>query len=269
MRLVPAGVVLAALGVLAAQAPGVTVDLDAMLAPPSAAHPLGTDHLGRDLLARLAVGVAPTLRAVAAALVGALGLGVAAGAAMALGPALMRATLEGLADLALSLPTLVVALVLAAALGAGSLAIGVALAITGWAPYALTVAALADRVRGEEYWHAARALGVGPVAGFRRHILPAIAPRLGALAGADAGRAVLMAASLGFLGLGVDTGRPDWGGLVHEYRLFLFHAPRLVLAPVAMIALVSLALHLAFDPLRPMHRRGAGGRGFRPPRWRR
>lgn len=229
---------------------GGAVDLDAALAAPSLSHPLGTDHLGRDLAARLVAGAAPSLQAVAAALAGALGAGLAAGAAISLGPAWLRVGLEGLADLALALPTLVVALLLAAAFGGGPLVIGGALALTAWAPYALTVAQLCDRIRGEPYWYAARALGVGAVRGFRTHILPNIAPRIGALAGADAGRAILLAASLGFLGLGVDTSRPCWGGLVHEYRMFLFSHPRLPLAPVAAIALISLTLHLALDPLR-------------------
>ena len=229
-------------------APAVRVDLDLVLAPISPAHPLGTDHLGRDLLARMAAGLVPSLQAVAAALLGALGVGLAAGAAMSLGPGWLRAGLGWAADLALALPTLVVALILSAALGGGPLVIGASLALTAWAPYALTVAQMSDQVRKETWWLATRALGVDGVAGFRRHILPAIAGRVGALAGSDAGRAVILAASLGFLGLGMDTGRPCWGGLIHEYRMFLFSHPRLVLAPTLAIAALSLALHLALDP---------------------
>lgn len=231
------------------RAPGPVVDLDAVLAPMSALHPLGTDHLGRDLLARIAAGAQPSVQAVGAALAGALGLGLAAGAAMSLSPPWLRAGLEALADLALALPTLVVALLLAAALGGGPVVIGASLALTAWAPYALTVARMSDQVRKETWWLAARAMGVGGLGGFRRHILPAIAGRIGALAGADAGRAVILAASLGFLGLGMDTGRPCWGGLIHEYRMFLFSYPRLVLAPIGAIAALSLTLHLVFDPL--------------------
>lgn len=239
---------LAILAIVTGAGAPVAVDLDLVLASPSSAHPLGTDHLGRDLLARLVEGAVPSLQAAGSALAGALGLGIAAGAAMSLGPPWARASLEALADLALALPTLVVALVLAAALGGGPLVIGAALALTAWAPYALTVAHLSDHARKETWWLAARAMGVTGVGGFRRHILPAIAARLGALAGADAGRAVILAASLGFLGLGLDTGRPCWGGLIHEYRMFLFSHPRLVLAPVAAIAALSMVLHLSLDP---------------------
>jgi len=245
-------------------APAVVVDLDAVLASPSLAHPFGTDHLGRDLLARIVAGLLPSVQAVGVALAGALGLGITAGAAMSLGPPWLRAGLTSAADLALALPTLVVALILAAALGGGPVVIGAALALSAWAPYALTVAQMSDQVRKETWWLAARAMGVDGFRGFRRHILPAIAGRIGALAGSDAGRAVILAASLGFLGLGMDTGRPCWGGLIHEYRMFLFSHPMLVLVPTVAIAALSLALHLTFDP--PGRRRFLSARraGHRP-----
>ena len=99
----------------------------------------------------------------------------------------------------------------------------------------------------QPYWLATRALGVPLPRALSRHLLPALAAPLGALAGADAGRAVMLVASLGFLGLSADTGRPDWGAMVHEYRLHAFGRPLLVAAPVAAIAAVSLALHLILD----------------------
>lgn len=233
----------------------VRIDFDAVLLGPSAKHWLGTDHLGRDLLVRLVAGSKPALQAVAAALVGAVGAGVLGGAILALGPPSLQRGMGVMADLALATPTLVAALILSAALGGGPLATGLALAVTGWAPYALTIAALAARLRTEAYWQAALALGVGPARGFARHLLPQLAGPLGALAGADAGRAVVLAASLGFLGLGSDTGAADWGAMIHEYRLFLFEAPRLLLTPVAAIAVLSLGLHLALDaPQRPAFR---------------
>jgi ABC-type dipeptide/oligopeptide/nickel transport system permease subunit len=238
---------LLAVAALAATGEPARIDLDAVLAGPSPALWLGTDHLGRDLAARLAAGAGPALAAVAAALGGALVLGGLAGAALSLGGGSLRVVVGAAADLALATPTLVTALILAAALGGGPLTVGLALALTGWAPYALTVAALTDRLRAELFWGAARALGVGPVRGFVRHIAPHLAAPVGALAGADAGRAVVLAASLGFLGLGADTGRPDWGAMIHEYRHFLFGHPRLVLAPIAAIALLSLGLHLLLD----------------------
>ncbi len=245
---------LALASLLGPGAPG-QIDLDAVLLGPSLSHPLGTDHLGRDLAARVIAGSGPAVAAVLAALGGVVSLGLLGGAALSLGPAPVRSLVAGVADLVLAIPTLVVALILSAIMGGGALTVGLALALTAWAPYALTIAALSDRIRSEQFWLAARALGVPPAGGFMRHILPTLAAPLGALLGADAGRAVILAASLGFLGLGVDTGRPDWGAMIHEYRMFLFEAPRLLLVPMAVIGLLSLALHLVFDPVSSLAKR--------------
>lgn len=224
------------------------VDLDRVLAAPSPAHWLGTDHLGRDVASRLLAGAAPALVAIAVALAATLGLGTLAGALVALGPPALASATRRLAEIALALPVLVVALVVAAAMGAGPATAGLALAASAWAPYAITIAGLLERLSAEPYWRAAEALGLPRARAVARHLLPALAPPLGALAGADAGRAVILVASLGFLGLTGDTGRPDWGTMIHEYRMFLFDAPRLMIAPSAAIAALALALNRALDP---------------------
>ncbi len=223
------------------------IDLAHRLAPPSWSHPLGTDHLGRDLAVRVTLGGLPSLMAIGIVLVGGIGLGVTAGGMIAVGPPVLRQVVAWLAETALSLPTLIVALVLSALMGAGIRTVAAALLITSWAPYALTVAALFDRIRGEAYWRASEAMGVTLPRAVRRHMLPNAWPVIAALAGADAGRAVVMVASLGFIGLSADTGRPEWGAMIHEYRSFLFTEPRLVLAPVLACASVSFLLHVALD----------------------
>ncbi len=249
---VAAAIAIAAAGSLWPPHDPEALDLDRVLASASAEHWLGTDHLGRDLAARLLAGAAPSLLAVAVALVATLGFGIAIGAIIALGGTAMRQATRRLAELALAVPTLVVALAIAAVVGAGPVTAALALAATAWAPYALVVAGLVERLTAEPYWRSAEALGVSRAAGMRRHLLPHLAAPLGALAGADAGRAVVLVASLGFLGLSGDTGRPEWGSMIHEYRLFLFDTPRLVLAPVVAIVLLSLMLHLGIE--------GAAGR---------
>ncbi|MGJ3264180.1 MAG: ABC transporter permease subunit [Salinarimonas sp.] len=241
---------LAIVGALAPPGDPHAIDLARALAPPSPAYPLGTDHLGRDLAARVAAGAAPSLVALAVGLAATLGLGIAAGSAIALGPAPLAAATTRLAQAALAAPTLVVALVLAALLGAGPATAGLALAASAWAPYAITVAALLERLVAEPYWRAAEALGLARPRALARHLLPALAGPMGALAGADAARAVTLVASLGFLGLSADTGRPEWGAMIHEYRPFLMEAPRLLLAPLAGIALLALAAHALLDTSR-------------------
>ncbi|MEM7721004.1 MAG: ABC transporter permease [Pseudomonadota bacterium] len=249
------GLVILGLGViafLAAMASGGlgdphAIDLTNRLASPSADHLLGTDHLGRDLAARIVWGALPSVLAIVIVLVGGIGLGVLAGGIIALGPAGLRSGASWLAETALAVPTLVTALVLSAILGAGVWTVAMALLLTSWAPYAITIAALFDRIRGEAYWNASQALGVPTSAAIARHMLPNAWPAIGALAGADAGRAVVLVASLGFIGLSADTGRPEWGAMIFEYRTFLFTEPRLVLAPVLACALVTFVLHVMLD----------------------
>ena len=223
------------------------VDLSNRLVGYSAAHLLGTDHLGRDLASRLIWGAAPSLVAIAVVLTGGLCLGIAGGGMIALGPAGLRETAKWLAETALAVPTLVTALVFSAIFGAGPLTVALALMATSWAPYALTVAALFNHIRGEPYWRASEALGASTGTAARWHMLPNAWPALGALAGADAGRAIILVASLGFIGLSADTGQPEWGVMIHEYRMFLFTEPRLVLAPVMACTLVCILLHGALD----------------------
>lgn len=219
------------------------IDLSNRLAAPSILHPLGTDHLGRDLAARLAWGAVPSLAAVPLVLSGGLGLGVHAGGLIAFDPQGLRGGVQWLAETSLAVPTLVSALVLSSAFGAGILTVAMALLVTSWAPYALTVSALFDRIRGEPYWLASQALGARLSASILKHMLPNAWPALGALAGADAGRAVILVASLGFIGLSADTGRPEWGAMIHEYRMFLFTEPRLVFAPILTCTFVCVLLH--------------------------
>lgn len=223
------------------------VDLDHVLAGPSGHHWLGTDHLGRDVASRLLAGAGPSLAAIAIVLVSSIGLGVAAGMAIGFGPPVLSSSIRWLAETALALPTLIMALLLAALFGAGLLSIAAALIVSTWAPYALSIAALLERLKGEQYWLASLALGSSVAVAARRHILPNTWPVIGALAGADAGRAVILVASLGFLGLSADTGRPEWGAMVYEYRTFLFSDPRLVLAPVLATVFAALVLNRCLD----------------------
>lgn len=224
-----------------------TVDLSKALQEPSWIYWLGTDHLGRDLASRLIVGAQTSVLAILIVLVSSIGIGIVVGAVIAIGPKSLSVGMRWLAETILTVPTFVLALVLAALFGAGLMAIAAALIVNTWAPYALSLAALFDRLRSEQYWQASLAMGSGLTGALRRHMLPNTLPILGALAGADAGRAVILVASLGFLGLSADTGHPEWGSMIHEYRMFLFSEPRLVLAPVIMTCALAFLLNRTLD----------------------
>ncbi len=223
------------------------VNLSNALQEPSVTYWFGTDHLGRDLASRLMVGAQNSVFAIAIVLVSSIGIGIVAGAIIAIGPKGLSVALRWLAETVLAVPTFVLALVLAALFGAGLMAIAAALIINTWAPYALSLAALFERLRSEQYWQASLAMGSDLTGALNRHLLPNTLPVLGALAGADAGRAVILVASLGYLGLSADTGHPDWGSMIHEYRMFLFSEPRLVLAPIISTSALAFLLNRALD----------------------
>jgi peptide/nickel transport system permease protein len=239
---------------------GAAVDLLARLEPPSAAHPLGTDDLGRDVLARLlqggrvslAVGLAGALLAAALGTVLGLLAGYLGGAVDAL---LMRLT-----DMVISLPLLPVLIVLAAIdlgkLGlpaqgelAGVLRIVVLVALFGWTTTARLVRASVLSLRTREFVKAAQALGAGPAGILARHILPNASGPLIVATTLSIGNVILVESVLSFLGLGVQPPVASWGNMLTGAQELLFEAPRLALWPGMLIFLSVLAFNLLGDGL--------------------
>jgi peptide/nickel transport system permease protein len=268
-----AGLFLAAVALTAMAAPLVgsmlgldaeAVDLLARLEPPSAAHPLGTDELGRDVLLRLlyagrislAVGV---IGALLAALIGAT-VGLVAGyAGGGLDAFLMRVT-----DAVIALPLLPVLIVLAAVdpaklglpaafgQGAGG-SIGrivLIVALFGWTTTARLVRASVLSLRRRDFITAARALGLGPVRIALRHLLPNAATPLIVATTLAVGNIILAESVLSFLGLGVQPPVPSWGNMLTGAQELLFEAPRLAVWPGLLIFLTVAACNLLGDALR-------------------
>ncbi len=237
-------VLLAALG--QARDPN-AVDLSLRFAGLSWAHPLGTDHLGRDLLARLVDGGWRTGAVIL--IVGAAGFfgGATAGGVAAILGGLAESLVLRAAETFIAVPTLIVALVAAAIFGLSPLSAGLALGLAGLGPYALLAHTLTRRALGETYVQAARALGVPRRRLILAHILPSILPLLLAYVGGEAGGSAVAYASLGFIGLGADPTQADWGGMLFEYRPFLFDHVGLVLAPGLALLLTAGGLNLVFD----------------------
>ena len=264
-----AGLVLFLLVLAAAAAPLVAallqvdpsaVDLMAGLEPPSLAHPLGTDELGRDVLTRLlaagrisiAVGVGGTLLAALIGTVIGLVSGYVGGAVDSL---LMRLT-----DLVISLPLLPLLIVLAAVdlgkLGvtlapelSGIVRIVALVALFNWTTTARIVRSSALSLRTREFVRAAEALGAGTWRVLMRHILPnAVGPLIVATT-LSVGNVILLESVLSFLGLGVQPPTPSWGNMLTGAQELLFEAPRLALWPGLMIFATVLACNLLGDGL--------------------
>jgi peptide/nickel transport system permease protein len=228
------------------------VDLLQRHTPPSMAHWLGTDHLGRDVLSRVLAG-APASVAVVAIVAGVcLCLGSAIGLAAALAGRWVAAALLRLAELLAVMPSLVVAIAIAALLGLDAVTAGLALGLAACGPFALLTCGLARRGLAEPYVRAARALGAGQVA-LLRHLWPAMLDTQLAYLGAKLGRAAIAYAALAFLGLGADTTRPDWGAMLLEYRPYMLERPLLMVWPGLAIVLLCAALRAAFGGERPPH----------------
>ncbi|APT34870.1 MULTISPECIES: nickel ABC transporter permease subunit NikC [Methylobacterium] len=241
---------LALLGPLAAPHDPLAVNLTVRFAPSSLVHPLGTDHLGRDILSRLITGAQTTLGAVAAALalVVALGLGVGALSGMIGGRT--DAVLMRLCDVFLTVPTFVLALFLIGAFGTGLVNVIAAIALSHWAWYARIVRGLVLELKTRDYVLAARIAGASPAAVFIEHVLAGVLPPLAALATLDVGHMALHVAGLSFLGLGVQPPTAEWGVMINEARTFFWTRPLLVVWPGLAIAVAVLAFNQLGDALR-------------------
>lgn len=200
----------------------------------------GTDHLGRDVLARIAHGflrdVGLSLTIIAFSLV----IGIAMGMLAAeLAGAVDRA-LTFVMDLMTSLPQIVIALILAAHLDGGEFALILALSLTGWVKYARISRATVFSLREREFVTAARLAGGGRLYVLRRHILPHLLPLLSGLVALQFGHNILNIAALGFLGIGVQPPAPEWGAMIAEARPYFSRAPWLAIVPGIYLFVVTM-----------------------------
>jgi ABC-type dipeptide/oligopeptide/nickel transport system permease subunit len=242
--------VLAAIGPIIAPYGADDQDLLSALDPPSLAHFFGTDSLGRDVLSRVVIGTRFTLTAtlvsVAAALIAGVALGIAAGYL----EGRTAAAIAGFIDLLLTIPSLVLAIAIASVIGAGLVGLILAISVTFVPPMARLVRGRVLEVKFEDYVEAARAVGTSDFAIMRRHILPNAFTVIVVEASLAAGQAVLIAAALGFLGLGVQPPAPEWGTMLGAGREYMQRAPYLVLCPGIAISLLILGFNLLGDGLR-------------------
>ena len=231
------------------------VDLEQTLEPPSLDHPMGTDHMGRDLLARIAHGGVRDLGL--GLLITCLGLVIGTtlglGAGYKGGP--FDAVLIVIMDLLMSVPHTIMALVLMVYLGYGVAALVTALVIPGWVKYARVVRAEAYSLRESDFIIYEKYIGApGPIILFK-HLLPNAFPPVLGLAALDMGHALLSIAALGFLGFGLQPPTPEWGTMIMEARPYLMIAPYNALFPglfiflyLVFFTLISRKLHRLINP---------------------
>jgi peptide/nickel transport system permease protein len=225
-------------------------NLDAQLMPPTAAHVLGTDNIGRDVLARVIWGARVSLIAGVVS----VAIGAAAGCLLGLAAGYWAGRLDGLImramDALLSFPALVLALALGAVLGAGLSGVLIALGVVYTPLFARLMRAQVLTLRTREYVHAARVLGAADWWILQRHILPNAATPIIVQASLSVGFAILAEASLSFLGLGIQPPEPSWGSMINAGRGYLQQAPWIVFGPGAALFVTVLGLNFVGDAIR-------------------
>ncbi len=225
-------------------------DFRAVLQPPSAAHWLGTDEIGRDIYSRVIFGarISVTVGLLSVGLGGLVGIliGLVSGFyGGAVDSVLMR-----LIDVLLAFPGILLAILLATALGAGLVPVIIAVAAYSVPTFARVMRGSVLSVRTREFVEAARAVGVGDATVLVRHIfLNSFAPVL-VYATLLMGGAILTAAALSFLGVGVAPPTPEWGAMISTARTYMRQAPHVILGPGVAIFVTVLAFNILGDALR-------------------
>ena len=218
--------------------------------PPSAAHWLGTDEVGRDVLSRIIYGTRASVLAGLIPVVVALGISVPLGVISGYAGGWLDAVLMRVTDAMLAVPFLIVAIALAAFLGPNLWNAMLAIGIAALPVFVRLARGAALSVRAEDYIEAARAVGASPLRIAFRHMIPNMLPPLLVQGSVMAATAIIAEASLSFLGLGQQPPAPSWGSMLNAAQRHMVAAPWMAIAPGAVIFTLVIALNLLGDGLR-------------------
>jgi len=216
------------------------------------AHLLGTDHLGRDVLSRTIYGARVSLLVgFAAVVVGGL-VGATLGLLAGFRGGWADSVIMTLADAQLAFPFILLAIGIIAVLGPSFSTLIVVIGLSGWVTYARVLRSQVLVLRSYEFVDAIHALGGSVARVIARHILPNVLSSLVVIATLELARAIVLEATLSFLGLGVQPPTPSWGGMVHEGREYLDSAWWISTAPGIVLMLTSIIVSRTGDWLRDL-----------------
>jgi peptide/nickel transport system permease protein len=220
------------------------------LLPPSEDHWFGTDELGRDIYARILYGSRITLSIVFLVSIIVLPVGLIVGTVAGYVGGLLETALMRVTDIFLAFPRLIMALAFVAALGPGIENAIIAISLTAWPPYARLARAETLTIRRSEYVMAAKLQGASSLRIIASHIMPLCLPSVIVRLTLDMAGVILIAAGLGFLGLGTQPPAPEWGLMVSKGRDFVLDQWWVAAMPGLAIFIVSLGFNLLGDGLR-------------------
>ena len=230
------------------------LSLDGLPLPPlSADAPLGTDSLGRDVLARLAYGARISLTVAIVANFTSIALGTVVGVAAGFFGGGTETVLMRVTDVGLALPATLFALVLATLIPSGIGRVIVITTLLFWAYPARLIYGEALRLRRRPFVEAAEAAGLPPTTIMRRHVLPHLMPLILSYAPLNAAAAVGFEATLSYLGAGINPPTASWGNMVSEGQGAITYAPHLLIAPTIMIMLTILSFLLIGEGLKRLN----------------
>ena len=211
---------------------------------------LGTDQLGRDVLSRIVFGARLTVVVTASATLVSVGVGSLAGLAAGFYGRSVDAAIVRLIDIQLAFPVILLVIAVVGAVGASLINLIVVMGLSGWPQVARVVRAAVRSVRQQDFIEAAQAVGAGNARIIFRHVVPNVADALIVYASFEFARLVLVEATLGYLGLGVQPPAPTWGGMVSDGEQYLGITWASSLFPGIAIALLVLSLNSVGESLR-------------------
>jgi peptide/nickel transport system permease protein len=229
-----------------------TLDMSVALTGPSAAHPLGTDQLGRDQLSRLLYGGRATLLLTLAGTFGTVVIALLVGVLSGYVGGRLDLLISTILTVLLALPSLLLTLAILGVLGPGTRSLLIALIGAGWVGQARIFRAAILSLREQLYVEAAVGAGASPAWIVLRHLLPNLLPTVVVLATLDLGALLLTVSSLSFLGMGVQPPTADWGVMLNDARPYFGELPLLAIVPGICITAVALASNLLGDALRDL-----------------
>ena len=226
------------------------VDLAQALKAPSGEHWLGTDLNGRDVLSRILAGAQVTLAATGIVLVVTIIIGVIVGTIAALGGRVVDEVLMRITDIGLALPSIILALGFAVALGPGLESAIIAMAATWWPGYARLMRSIVRETRQQEYVEAAQALGVSRWRLVTKHILPNSLDPLSVQVTLDVAAVMLVISGLSFIGVGAQVPSAEWGAMIAAASDNVVNGWWSLVFPGLALAITAIAFNLAGDWLR-------------------